>query len=446
MIKQTSRNTFNAFALFIRNPALETLATELEYYINTEEDRLGVILRDKTDQNFSIIALARNCYECFQIQSCICDITSLKDARSKLIATLNTIPKYISGKRFDGMNLFAIRTKHENLHPYFLYLNSTPQLYAAKKIMSELAMYIPDKDGNFVKDFQSISGFDSRVWELYLHCFLREEGFLLNNMHSIPDFITANKTQHLAIEAVVVGRNSLNPPTSKDMPPVFSPAQFQQELTNDMPLRFASVLNRKLKKEYWKLSHISNFPFLIAVADFHEAASMTWSFPSLIDYLYGKHSIIRYDSNKNPISTSIPIQPYHKESGACVPSGFFEQPGTENISGILFSATATLSKFNRMGIQAGFALDNNIHRRIVCFHNDAPNATKPRFKIQTIGLNSNETWAEGMNLFHNPHAKHPVNKLLFPSIAHHELIKDVLYSQLPAFHPYSSWTISISTL
>lgn len=37
-----------------------------------------------------------------------------------------------------------------------------------------------------------------------------------------------------------------------------------------------------------------------------------------------------------------------------VPTNFFAQPGAENIAAVPFSNAGTLSKFNRMGVRAGF--------------------------------------------------------------------------------------------
>lgn len=37
-----------------------------------------------------------------------------------------------------------------------------------------------------------------------------------------------------------------------------------------------------------------------------------------------------------------------------IPSGFFFLPGAENVSAVLFSNSGTISKFNRMGLLAGF--------------------------------------------------------------------------------------------
>ena len=57
---------------------------------------------------------------------------------------------------------------------------------------------------------------------------------------------------------------------------------------------------------------------------------------------------------------------------------------------------------------------------------------------------SAETWAEGLNFFHNPNAKNPLNPDIFSTIAQHFLRKDGnIESWMPEFHPYASITSHI---
>ena len=51
-----------------------------------------------------------------------------------------------------------------------------------------------------------------------------------------------------------------------------------------------------------------------------------------------------------------------------------------------------------------------------------------------------ETWAEGLSMFHNPNAKHPVDPDMFPGIAHHWFLDGQIKSWLPEFHVYNSFT------
>ena len=127
-------------------------------------------------------------------------------------------------------------------------------------------------------------------------------------------------------------------------------------LKDYMPIKFGSPLFSKLKKlnsEYKKLSHVKSRAFILAVADFHGESSMTWSSSALTAYLYGiRHTWTKDSSGKLNIET-ISIKTHHWKHKT-ITSNFFSQPGAEHVSAVLFSNSATLSKFNRMGELAGF--------------------------------------------------------------------------------------------
>jgi len=95
-----------------------------------------------------------------------------------------------------------------------------------------------------------------------------------------------------------------------------------------------------------------------------------------------------------------------------------------------------------MAIQSGFGVKNIKTYRCGMAYNKDPNASKPIVFHYEVIENSTETWAEGLNLFHNPNAKMPVDPDIFPTIAHHFLRKDGnIESWMPEFHPYASITL-----
>ncbi|MBK7652057.1 MAG: hypothetical protein IPJ20_16900 [Flammeovirgaceae bacterium] len=117
---------------------------------------------------------------------------------------------------------------------------------------------------------------------------------------------------------------------------------------------------------------------IIAIADFHEDFSMTWSFSALLELLYGyKHSFY-YDNNGKLIINPIKVDAYTKPSGNKVSSGFFFQSNAEHISAVVSSSTATLSKFNRIGKQCGFGDNRCMLIREGAYHDHDPNASVPR--------------------------------------------------------------------
>ena len=211
---------------------------------------------------------------------------------------------------------------------------------------------------------------------------------------------------------------------------------------NEMPIRFGSPLYSKLQKKYWDLPQMRGYPLVIAIADFHDDHSMTWSSTALMNYLYGVWHDHHYDDQGKLVIDPIQIEK-HAVKGKEIPSGFFFQPDTENVSAVLFSAGGTIAKFNRMGRQAGFKHQNVRMIRYGHCHKHDENASLPDQFIYEVDESCSETWAQGISMFHNPNAKHPVPKKLFPSAAHHIFSDGRIVSYLPEFHPYWSMTINL---
>ena len=171
---------------------------------------------------------------------------------------------------------------------------------------------------------------------------------------------------------------------------------------------------------------------------------MTWSFPAVLQYLYGISHEFAHNATGQLTISPLKIDHFTKENGAQVQAGFFFLPEAENVSAVLFSNSGTLSKFNRMGRLAGFGDGKSLmFRSGVCHHHD-PNAALPRpFHFEIAPGKATETWAEGLSMFHNPKARTAVPRELFPSIAHHVFRDGQVHSYIPEFHPYASMTFHL---
>lgn len=158
-----------------------------------------------------------------------------------------------------------------------------------------------------------------------------------------------------------------------------------------------------------------------------------------MNYLYGVRHEFHFDENNQLVISPIKIE-NHKMGNKEVPSGYFFQPDSENVSAILFSASGTMSKFGRMGRQAGFYDPKIVMIREGTCHNHDPNAALPNNFRYLVDETCSETWGEGLSMYHNPNALHPVPEELFPSIAHHRFVNGQIVSSLPDFYPYASFT------
>jgi hypothetical protein len=447
-IKAISKSLFDSYVVASRHPNIIFFAEELQWFANFNETILGVILADKIDNDFSSIMMGRDeigRFRAFNLQTSFIKIEDAIDWLKNTMKWYTNLGKTIfpQGDPGKAYKLFKTNIAREQQHPSFVHLNNSDTYIPAKKLINNIMPYFVDIDGNFVEQFQT-TGFDSRIWELYLFSFFIENLFEIDRRYNRPDFILSRFGRRVAVEAVTVGRKG-SPQKYIHLNPneYFEKLLSIKEDIDEMAMKFGSPLFTKINKKYWDLDYIKGIPFLIAIADFHEDYSMTWSHNSLINYLYGYKHNFKYDDNGKLIIIPEKIEK-HIHGSKEVPSGFFNIPESENISGILFSSSGTISKFSRMAIQAGYGVPYIKTFRWGMSHNHDPNASSPNMFHYEVTEKSNETWAEGVNIFHNPKAKIPIDPDIFPGIAHHFLREDGnIESWIPEFHPYASITSHI---
>lgn len=448
---QMTAERYNAYIAWTRSPVANAVGIELEFFSDKAEVLIGVLIKDRFDRDFGFVMLGRDVKGRFRCIDVSCSMTrtnarhALFTSFRKHIASGDTVFSQGDEKTDKaGVDLFNTKLPVNQQHPAFHMLCSRPHWVPARAIMSEMMRHFVDVDGNFVEQFQT-TAFDSRIWELYLYAALLELGLFVNKEHEAPDFEVSNGRSKVFIEAVIVGPSPNDPPLDqpKDGIPIRrTPEEIKHLLKTRAPIRFGSALYSKLnrKNKYWDLEHVKGHPLVFAVADFHEDQSMTWTSPALLEYLYGVTHEFFYDDANQLVITPLRIDA-HEYQGKVIPSGYFGQPGAENVSAVLFSSSGTISKFNRMGLLAGFGLPNQRIFRQGVMHRHDPNAALPDPFFQEVKQGVvTETWAEGLSMFHNPNATHPVDPDLFPGIAHHWFRCGQVESLLPELHVYSSFT------
>jgi hypothetical protein len=188
------------------------------------------------------------------------------------------------------------------------------------------------------------------------------------------------------------------------------------------------VLTRKLNKKnkdgqsYWERGKAADKPFVVAVADFHkpgrpdEPGSMTYTQSALWPYLYGHR--VEWEMVDGELKISAIKNPEHVYREKSVPSGFFDLPGAENISAVLFSNAGTLAKFDRMGVAAGFGAPDHRYFRFGVRYGHESNSDVPKPFYEEIAVNHEESWSDELQLFHNPNAKRPLSPKQFGITQH----------------------------
>lgn len=445
-MKTINKNRADLLLLFTRKHIFLLTYEELEYYMSDDEKLLGIILKDHLDNDYNYVVLARNTkgeYQFIYGESCF---DTIEEARTKL-SNFFSSPIYDKTDLQKGLSpdFFNQVVKKEQENPNYKLLCESKHFSPAKKCIEELAHSFTDKDGNFVDQFQSKNGFDARIWELFLRCFFKDEQFEIDETIDVPDFVLEKMDERITVEAVVVPRDKKaetgNDALNLSLEEIFN------RLDNDMPLKFGSSLYSKAMhtckgKKYWELPSAKGKPFLCAIADFHADYSMTWSFPAIISILYGVDYSLKVN-NLGLLDMELSSEKKFIKSNGAIIEPLFNNDEFENISAILFAANGTLSKFNRMGKQAGLGSKdvNLIHIKTIYNHKE--NAVLPNIESCIIDENCNERWGDGVSFFHNPKAKYPLDPNLFPNCAHHFFVDGALRSYLPPDFCLSSFVYNI---
>lgn len=431
-----NKKLFDIFLLFTREPFVQYFTQELEFYSNGNGGLLGLISLDLTDNDYYGCILSRDESKQYRAEVIEASIPTIEEARKWIDEKMSSDSIVFHDNKHKFFDIFQELNQKGQKHPNYDLLKEHISLSSAKEVVKEISYHYKDIDGNFIEQFQSINGFDSRVWELYLFCFFREQFFSFKRNFNAPDYMIEKLNNEVAVEAVIVSRK-----TDINKTDISISVDLQKKLENEIPLLFSNALFDKMKKKYWEKEHVKDKPFVIAIADFHDTMSMTWTSTALSDYLYGYKYEPTFDDKGNLVVNPIKIGNYVKENGTEIPSGFFFQPGSENISAIIFSSCGTLSKFNRMGKQAALGNDKVTLIRMGTYYNHDPNAAVPNVISYKVDESSFETWSEGVIIFHNPNAKNPLNPALFDDRVAQSFFEDkFIYSKMPKYFPYNSFT------
>lgn len=421
-------------------PSVWVFVEVTEWYSDQDEIVLGVVCRDRQDNDWGYVVMGRDANGLFRAIDTAVSMSGADSARNALHLKLSYYA--VTGEKLfpqgdenlrRKFEIFAPVITREEMHPNFVVLSEQKGYSPAKAIIGEIAYSFVDNDGNYLQQFQS-NGFDARLWELFLYALFHENEFWIDRKWKAPDFCCQKFNGSVFIEAVTV-----NPTQGEQAVQVTPDSEPNLEKRSDYAaIKFGSALFSKLQEKYWELEHVKNHPLVFAIADFHGPHSMLWTHSALAEYLYATRS------RKVQTGTAVRVEEIaikeHTYGDKRIPSGFFQQPGAENVSAVLFSNSGTISKFNRMGKLAGFG-DHGIKmwRTGKRYDHEAGKIEPLDFSFEVKdGLI--EMWSEGVSMFHNPYARLPIDEELFPFVSHHFLEDGRMVSHLPEFFPFASIT------
>lgn len=446
-MQEISRVRFEALAAYCRRPETVLSAEEICWFQEHDEQLLIVLIRDRYDNDFSAMLLARDLKERYRFIEMTeffglpDEALSAAEEKAKQVAANLEEERAQGDEKGNPVDFFSHVTVPEKLNKDFVSISTLEGYSPAVELIKPMMRWHEDADGNFVEQFQT-TGFDARIWELYLFAMLIEAGYALDRAEAIPDFSVRGLFGDLCIEATTVNPTKDKLGATVPPPPLDTQEQFFAYLREYMPIKFAGPLTAKLAKKYWERPNVQGRPLVFAIQDFHAPMSMTMTRAGLPIYLYGYDHDWKHEGDGTLIITPRKVVS-HKWGAKEVPSGFFNLPGAENVSAVITNTSATISKFNRIGVMAGFGSKRVRQVRKGFVADPDPKAAEPKqFVMDVNSAEYRENWIEGMDVYHNPVAKHPLAPSMLPGAAHHRLLNNgQIESLVPAWQPLSSQTL-----
>ena len=329
-------------------------------------------------------------------------------------------------------DLFKVCNSKKKLDERFQYLSTLPYLSSAKGEVNRIYNSWNGFDKDFANQFQT-TNYESRLWELYTYEFLNSHDFEIEKSKSErPDFKISTSEGHVYIECVT--SNSMNGGRSDLM---LKSANYELEI--DFISRIGSALFSKLSKKYYDLEWVKGSPLIFAIQPYHSSESLNMNVYNVVKYLYGIKIEKKLDSKgKLSYEFNKVVNQKRLENGNLIDIGsFFELPNSEFVSGVIFTNSATLGKFTRIGFQNGF--DSGETEDITYFgigYNDSSDDIKPAYFCHSVKDKPFENYNHGVTFFHNPNAKYPISDdLLFCTQCKCER-HQILWRRLN-FYPYN---------
>ena len=266
---------------------------EHEWYSDDVESTLGVLFRDSVDDDWAYVILQQvydSTFICVAVDS---SFETEKVARATLLSELHRAS--VELKETGSTNVRANLARSISHRDPFKPVVPLAKLNPLFKLIAEHGAYSPargmikevhdshvDLDGNFIEQFQT-TGFDARIWELYLHAYLIDAEFSVLPSKR-PDFVVSKAGIKLGIEAVTANpTHSLrngdwhNIYSSTKFPPfdggpIMLDAAFANKEENFVPIKLGSALYSKLQKRYWELDSLQGIPIILTIETFTTAS------------------------------------------------------------------------------------------------------------------------------------------------------------------------------
>ena len=144
-------------------------------------------------------------------------------------------------------SLFTIVVDPEKMNPFFRGTAIENSSEPARLMMEKVFEKFKDIDNNFVEQFQT-TGFDARIFELYLFEYFSSSGFEVKRDFERPDFIISKDGVEVAIEATTTNPDPNYKKDHKSIEKILSLSDedVERKENDEVPIRLGSSLFSKL--------------------------------------------------------------------------------------------------------------------------------------------------------------------------------------------------------
>ena len=421
-IKSISKSKFDLYR-WTYEALPKFLGEEIAWFSDPHEKILATIIHDSCDLDFAAVLLGKDeigKIRCFDNEANFPSPNEAVQWISEKIDSLHNHSDIFPQNDCElqkKLELFKDVVIEEKQHVNYKILKDKFEWNSARHLIEKIMPYYIDIDGNFIQQFQS-TGFNQRLWELFLFNYFIEEHKKIDRTRCSPDFVIYNENfenSAIGIEAVTISSQS----KKIDFNSLENNAHNNNLPHNNMAILWSGALYNKLthtsqekkgdkKTHYWEKAGLRKKPFVIAIQNFYDESKESIELSILNELLFG------YDFTKNPPRK---VGSYTKANGTKIPSGFFfNQDNVEHLSAVIATPLGILSKFNRIGKERGFDKQNTIMFNQGICKND--------FQIENFVYQVkehelvHEMWSDGIVVIHNPNALYPLPNNFFPNACH----------------------------
>lgn len=207
-MNEISKLRFDALASYARSPWIVFLARELRWFEFADERLLAAVVID-TDNQYSGVFMGKDPQERYRwvgqtdYVGSLDEATEVLPAKAEVLLAENDTHFEQDDDETPPVDFFTPVVNKAKLHNGFRQLTEAEGFSPAREIIEPMMRWYEDADGNFIEQFQT-TGFNARIWELYLFAAFNEAGYIIDRNHQVPDFTVTGPLGDICVEATTL--------------------------------------------------------------------------------------------------------------------------------------------------------------------------------------------------------------------------------------------------